>query len=144
MTEKELQLLAAKILKTLGERPATLDIVLLKNAEMKSMKWRFMRKKTEPNVISFPEPERFPHPETKKRYLGEIYLNQDILRKSPGRAMPLLVHGVLHLLRYDHMEKKDAVRMERLEEKVIASLSSRAPTRDPGFSGYRLSPVRHK
>jgi probable rRNA maturation factor len=122
MTEKKLQLIAAAILKELGIRPATLDIVLLTNAEMKRMKWRLLGKKTEPNVLSFPEPARFPHPETKRRYLGEVYLNQDILKKSPERAAPLLLHGILHLLGYDHMKKADAGRMERLEKKVLSAL----------------------
>ena len=125
MTEKKLQLIAAKILKTLGVRPVMLDIVLLSDAEMKRMKWRLLGKKTEPNVLSFPEPKRFPHPETKKRYLGEVYLNRDILKKSPERTAPLLVHGILHLLGYDHKKKIAAVQMERLEEKITASLSSR-------------------
>jgi probable rRNA maturation factor len=122
-TEKDLQKFAAKILRTLGVRPALLDIILLPNVEMKRMKWRLMRKKTEPNVISFPEPAWFPHPEAKKRYLGEIYLNKDILKKSPERAAPLLVHGMLHLLGYDHMKKKEAASMEQLEKEVLEKLS---------------------
>jgi probable rRNA maturation factor len=123
MTERKLRDLAAKILKVLGSRPAALDVVLLTNAEMKRMKWRLLGKKTEPNVLSFREPMRFPHPETKRRYLGEVYLNEAILKKSPERAAPLLVHGLLHLLGYDHVKKTDAARMERLEEKTLSSLS---------------------
>jgi len=121
--EEKLQRMAVKILKSLGVRPAAIDIVLLKNLEMKRLKWRLLGKKTEPNVLSFPEPARFPHPETKKRYLGEVYLNEDILKKSPDRAAPLLVHGILHLLGYDHVKKPDASRMERLEEKTLSDLS---------------------
>ena len=122
MTEKKFQLMAAKILKALGERAALMDIIILPHEEMRRMKWRLLRKRTEPNVISFPEPEHFPHPETKKRYLGEIYLNRDILRKSPERAAPLLLHGILHLLGYDHVEKNDALLMERLEKKTLSVL----------------------
>jgi probable rRNA maturation factor len=120
--EEQLAVMAKKILKTLGEKPADLDIFLLPNAEMKSMKWRLMKKKTEPNVISFPEPKPFPHPERKKRYLGEVYLNRDILKKSPERAMPLLLHGVLHLLGYDHIKPGDAKKMEKVEAEVLKEL----------------------
>jgi probable rRNA maturation factor len=123
MTEQALQELAEKMLKELGVRSAALDVILLGNAEMKRMKWQLLGKRTEPNVLSFPEPQQFPHPETKKRYLGEVYLNREILKKSPARAMPLLAHGLLHLLGYDHRAKKDAVHMERLEEKLVAALS---------------------
>lgn len=121
-TEDSLRMLAEKILRALGERRADFDIILLPDAEMRNMKWRLLRKRTEPNVISLPEPEHFPHPETKRRFLGEVYLNRDILRKQPERSAPLLLHGVLHLLGYDHEEEEDARFMERQEEKILAKL----------------------
>jgi probable rRNA maturation factor len=119
-TEKKLRAVADTILKALHESPASLDIILLRNAEMKRIKWDLLKKRTEPNVLSFPEPKLFPHPETKKRYLGEVYLNRDILRKNPQRAIPLLLHGVLHLLGHDHIKKTAAARMERVERKILA------------------------
>ncbi|SRR5258708_7006666 len=120
--EKKLARLAEKILKTLKVRNATLEIFLLPNREIKALKKRFIKKQTEPNVLAFPEPARFPHPETKRRYLGEIYLNSDILKKSPGRAAPLLLHGILHLLGYDHKKKMDIMRMENLEKKILEKI----------------------
>ena len=53
MTEKNLQMLAAKIVKAAGARVAKLDVVLLGNADMKSLKWRLLGKRTEPNVLSW-------------------------------------------------------------------------------------------
>ena len=122
VTETELQRLAQRFLKSLHERNAALDIFLLPHAEIKALKARFMKKKTEPNVLAFPEPRSFPHPErkkTRKRYLGEVYLNLDILKKSPERTEALLLHGILHLLGYDHVKNADAREMEALEEKIL-------------------------
>ena len=73
-------------------------------------------------MLAFPEPAKFPHPEMKKKYLGEIYLNRDILKKSPERAKALLLHGVLHLLGYDHKKRLDIAEMESLEKKILAKL----------------------
>jgi len=120
--EPKLARLSQKMLKMLGVRAATLDIILLDNKSIAKLKARFIKKKTEPNVLSFPEPAHFPHPETKKKYLGEIYLNRDILKRSPERAKALLLHGVLHLLGYDHIKKVDMVEMEALEARLLKKL----------------------
>jgi probable rRNA maturation factor len=120
--ERKLAALAQKMLAALRVRNAALDIILLDHKSIAALKARFIKKKTEPNVLSFPEPAHFPHPETKKKYLGEIYLNRDILRRSPERAKVLLLHGVLHLLGYDHIKKADVVEMEALEKKLLKKL----------------------
>ncbi len=120
--EQKLARLGAKILIILKVRKATFDIVLLPDGEMKRLKALFLRKKTEPNVLAFPEPEQFPHPETKKKYLGEIYLNKTILSRSPERGAPLLLHGILHILGYDHKKKADIAKMEGLEKKILEQL----------------------
>jgi probable rRNA maturation factor len=123
--DKKLDRLAKKLLKILAmrnarARNAALDIFVLPARDLEVLKRRFFKKRSEPNVLSFPEPLRFPHPETKRRYLGEIYLNRDILRRSPERAMPLLLHGMLHLLGYDHKKRADAAEMERLEGQFLS------------------------
>jgi probable rRNA maturation factor len=128
--EKKLNLLARKILKTLNQRNATLDIFLLPHAEIKKLKARFIKKQTEPNVLAFREPIAFPHPELSAgargkrspKYLGEVFLNADILKKSPERAAPLLLHGILHLLGYDHKKNADAEKMEALEGEVLGRI----------------------
>jgi len=129
ITERRLHLLAEKIFKLLHQRNVAIDIFLLKNDEITRLKARFIEKKAEPNILSFPEPLSFPHPETKKKYLGEIYLNKDILEKSPERTVPLLIHGILHLLGYSHERKADFVIMEKLEKKILVEYEKQADVR---------------
>jgi probable rRNA maturation factor len=121
--DRNLQALSKKILRILRKTDSEFDLFLLRNREMAALKARFIKKKTEPNVLAFPEPARFPHPEMKKNYLGEIYLNKDIVKKTPDRTAPLLVHGILHLLGFDHKKESDFKKMQILEQKVLEKLA---------------------
>jgi probable rRNA maturation factor len=122
ITEKHLYNISKNIFSILEIPNSTLDIFLLKTNDIAKLKARFIKKKTEPNILSFPEPPFFPHPETKKKYLGEIYLNKNILDETPERAAPLLIHGILHLLGYSHHRKKEAEKMESLEKEIFNKL----------------------
>ena len=44
-----------------------------------------------------------------------------------GHVTHLVVHGVLHLLGYDHIEDEDAALMEELEVRILASLGVSDP-----------------
>ena len=39
----------------------------------------------------------------------------------------MIVHGVLHLLGFDHEEKKDQLEMEKLESDIISSCLGERP-----------------
>ena len=121
--ERELGRLARRLLRLLRIRGAVVDVFTLPHREIAALKRRYMKKRSEPNVLAFEEPSHFPHPETKKKRLGEVYLNRDILRKNPERAAPLLLHGILHLSGYDHDKSADAERMERLERRILREMA---------------------
>lgn len=88
------------------------------------------------NVLSFPGPEI--EPEDPNSYtvrdrphvLGDIVLSLETTEreaKEQGKELKhhvahLLVHGALHLLRYDHENEGDAQVMEDLERAVLAGL----------------------
>lgn len=143
MMDKKLGRMARKMLRLLGARNtsvrnALVDIFLLPDRDMAGLKRRFFKKYSEPNVLSFPEPLHFPHPETARRYLGEIYLNRDILRRSPERTASLLLHGILHLLGYDHKKKNDAAMMEKMEKKILESFNGRRGMMDGWHAETRV------
>ena len=89
------------------------------------------------NVLSFPNMEQAdPNmeqpgaPAGQPRLLGDIVLaRQTVLReagaqgKSPAaHTSHLLVHGLLHLLGYDHESEPEAAEMEALETAILAEL----------------------
>ncbi len=78
------------------------------------------------NVKSYPAPADFPHPESKARYLGEVYLNPGYIKEKGEDFDYMLIHGFLHLLGYDHKENSDAEKMEKLEKDLIDQIKKNA------------------
>lgn len=72
------------------------------------------------NVKSFPAPKGFPDTTS----LGEIYLNPGYIEKEGEKLEYMLIHGVLHLLGYDHKKKNDIIRMEKKERHLMKLLGS--------------------
>lgn len=70
------------------------------------------------NVLSFSHPPGVPRPDYAVRFLGEIYLNPSYIRKQGGDVRAMAVHGLLHLLGYDHARKRDIMEMERIEKRL--------------------------
>jgi probable rRNA maturation factor len=74
-------------------------------------------------------------PAARRVAVGDIALALGVVRreaKAQGKAASdhlahLMVHGVLHLLGYDHETDRDAARMERLERKALATLGIADP-----------------
>ncbi|MDR2780942.1 MAG: rRNA maturation RNase YbeY [Holosporaceae bacterium] len=85
------------------------------------------------NVLSFPADLLS---EDKEYYiLGSIALAFETIEreaKDQGKAFQdhlkhLIVHGVLHLLRYDHVDEFEAEQMESIEVKVLQRIGVRNP-----------------
>jgi len=83
------------------------------------------------NVLSFPAelPEGLPE-EIRKTQLGDLLICAPVvLREALEQNRPavhhwahLTIHGILHLLGYDHELPEDALAMESLETGVLAGL----------------------
>lgn len=108
-----------------GERAAGgVTLLLTDDASVRELNARFRDKDSATNVLSFPAP---PNPED---HLGDVALAYGVCAreaveqgKSLGHHLQhLTVHGVLHLLGYDHIGDDDAETMEGLERAVLAGL----------------------
>lgn len=116
-----------------------LSLVLESDAAVRNLNRDFRGKDMPTNVLSFAALDGAPleigHgrarlPADAPIYLGDVILALETL-KSEAKAQRktlrqhythLVVHGVLHLLGFDHMRVSDAKRMEDLERVVLAGL----------------------
>ncbi len=89
------------------------------------------------NVLSFPYVASPGTPAQGGRFLGDVAIAREtLLAEAVAEGKPaahhlshLIVHGVLHLLGYDHEHAAEARRMETLERKVLAGLGIPDPYR---------------
>lgn len=76
------------------------------------------------NVLAFPADLSFPRPDLAKPALGEIYLNPTYIAAHGENFEYMLIHGFLHLLGYDHIQKNDRMVMEAQEQKLLRALKA--------------------
>jgi probable rRNA maturation factor len=120
--------------------PTLIEIAirLTTDAEVRILNRDFRHKDQPTNVLSFPmmAPDELEgHPEA---MLGDIALARETCeREAAEKGVPfeahathLIVHGVLHLLGYDHMGQDEAEAMEAIERRVMAGLGLHDPYGD--------------
>ncbi|MEM7223474.1 MAG: rRNA maturation RNase YbeY [Pseudomonadota bacterium] len=130
---------AGTALRHAGETEAVeLSLVLVDDDFMKELNGRFRGQDKATNVLSFGDLE--PRPESPRQVpwlLGDVVLaRQTVEREAAAQAksmndhvIHLVVHGVLHLLGFDHESEPEARAMERLEVAVLAELGIADPYR---------------
>ena len=109
---------------------AALTILLADDARLKTLNRDFRGKNKPTNVLSFPSED--------PGYLGDIALAFGVTEKEAkaggkrfaDHAAHLVVHGVLHLMGYDHETDAEALRMEPLETAILATLGIADPYRE--------------
>ena len=117
-------------------READLAIRLVDEEEGRSLNRHYRGKDYATNVLSFPAdlPEGLPEG-VKLPLLGDLVLCAPVIaREAADQGKPpsahyahLTVHGVLHLLGWDHEDERDAECMEQLEREILATLGIEDP-----------------
>ncbi len=118
------------------EEDFEVSVMLTDDAHIRELNRTWRQKDKPTNVLSFPAPDQ-PGAEG-PRHLGDIALAYETLvRESEEESKALadhfahlIVHGILHLLGYDHEDEEEAEDMEALEVKALATLGIADPYRD--------------
>ncbi len=111
-----------------GTTQAELTVLLTSNTRIRALNKQHRGKDKATNVLSFP-------PAAGVSYLGDIAIAYGVASReaeSAGKplrdhSLHLVVHGVLHLLGYDHEESKAAEIMESLEAEILAQMGIANP-----------------
>ena len=109
-----------------------LSVALMSDRGVQRLNREFRGKDKPTNVLSFPAEASV---DGRRLALGDVALAAGVVRReareqgktAADHLAHLMVHGVLHLLGYDHETERDAQRMERLERKALATLGIADP-----------------
>jgi probable rRNA maturation factor len=105
-----------------------LTIVLTDDAQLQKLNHEYLGIDSPTDVLSFPATEM--DPETRTTYLGDVLVSvprageqaQTAGQPLESELQLLVVHGVLHLLGYDHAEPQDKTKMWAVQAQVLESI----------------------
>ena len=139
LAEQPLTEFLGRILRVVNFAEAEVSIAFVSDAEITKWNQNYRNKKGPTDVLSFPalskrRAERHAKrkhavvksPVTAGGFLGDIAIAPETARrfaKENGRTLDneiriLMLHGVLHLMGYDHESKSDLGQMNRIEQKL--------------------------
>jgi probable rRNA maturation factor len=124
-----------------GIGPAGVSILLTDDAAIHELNRTWRGKDSPTNVLSFPATETAEGALPESEFdgvpleLGDIALAYETCERESGaqgkrfadHVAHLVLHGVLHLLGYDHLNDDEAQRMEALEVRILAGLGIADP-----------------
>ena len=124
--DKKIELLNTK--NKLYKKNTLICSLLLSGAkEIKNLNKKFRRKNKSTDVLSFPfyEKKQLNNKIRKEKevYLGDIIINLSHVKKKNNKAKfkeelnKLWIHGLLHLLGYDHKSNSQYLQMQKIEKK---------------------------
>lgn len=120
-----------------------ISVLLTDDAEIQQLNCEYRDKDKATNVLSFPlfdhdmRLDQLPGGDAFEGGItvGDVVISFDTIKKEAGEQNKLLkdhyahmlIHGILHLFGYDHIEAEDADQMESLEVEILKSLSISNP-----------------
>ena len=131
-TDAELEQWAVQTLLERGVTPCELAIKVVDENESRVLNEHYRQKDMPTNVLSFPMDSGTPD---QRLLLGDIAICLEVVRKEAveqGKVCKahfahMVVHGVMHLLGFDHVEEVQAEEMESIETSIMKTMGFRDP-----------------
>lgn len=118
-----------------NEQSMEIAVQLVSCAEIQQLNHQYRNKNKATNILSFPAD--IPDFVQEVKFLGDLVISVEVLNQEARQLnnweahwAHILIHGLLHLFDYDHIEDEDAEIMEALEIELLAKLGFSNPYND--------------
>ena len=124
--EKKLKKIS-NIIRFFKNKNITFTILLTNSLNMKKLNNKFRKKNKSTDILSFPafSSKGLKLIKEKKIYIGDLAASYEIINSRSKTNFleefdKVWVHGLLHLIGYDHAENKDFYKMHKVEKRILS------------------------
>ena len=119
----------SKIIKLFKNKNITFTILLTNSSSMKKLNKKFRKKNKSTDILSFPSfsNKNLKFIRKKEIYIGDLATSYEIVNSRSKKEFHIefdkvWVHGLLHLIGYDHVKNKDYYKMNKIEKRILNSI----------------------
>ena len=120
----------SKIVKFFKGKNITFTILLTSSLNMKKLNKKFRNQNKSTDVLSFPflSSSNLKFTKQKKFYIGDVATSYEIISSRSKKNNFFLefdkawIHGLLHLIGYNHINNKDYFKMNKIEKRILNSI----------------------
>jgi len=119
----------SKIIKFFKDKNVTFTILLTNSLNMKKLNKKFRKRNKSTDILSFPTfaPKSFKLEKSKKIYIGDLAASYEIINSRSKKNFitefdKVWIHGLLHLIGYDHVNNRDYNKMSKMEKRILNSI----------------------
>ena len=121
----------SKIVKFFKKKDITFTILLSSSLNMRKLNKKFRNRNKPTDILSFPSlpANNLKFNKQKNFYIGDLAASYEIINFRSKKSNFLLefdkvwVHGLLHLVGYNHVKNKDYFKMNRIEKRILNSIT---------------------
>ena len=118
------------IIKLFKNKNITFTILLTNSPKMKKLNYQFRNHNKPTDVLSFPSLslKNLKLIKEKKIYIGDIAASYEIISLRSKKTSffeefdKVWIHGLLHLIGYDHVKDHDYNKMHKIEKRILNSI----------------------
>ena len=119
----------SKMIRLFKNKNLTFTILLTNSLNMKKLNKKFRKRNKSTDILSFPtfSKKKLKSIKEKKIYIGDLAASYEIINLRSEKKFleefdKVWIHGLLHLVGYDHIKNKDYYKMNKIEKRIINSI----------------------